>query len=181
MFRGCAEYQEICSLSGKTTYRKMSRNMNGTRYRSIIVQYFRYLTSISALVVPRCLLPFKIVSLYYLTRGWEALWDLAEKNVQTLKWAARGSKAHILIIIHTNNTSSSCPFLHASTGQLCSFDNQNTLFIMYAWWRHQMESYSAPLASCAGNSPVTAEFPSQRPVTRSIDIFFDLHLEKTVE
>ena len=30
---------------------------------------------------------------------------------------------------------------------------------------------------CAGNSPVTGEFPSQRPVTRSIDVFFDLRLD----
>ena len=33
---------------------------------------------------------------------------------------------------------------------------------------------SALLALCAGNSPVTGEFPAQRPVTRSFDIFFDL-------
>ena len=29
---------------------------------------------------------------------------------------------------------------------------------------------------CAGNSPVTGEFPAQRPVTRSFDVFFDLRL-----
>ena len=27
------------------------------------------------------------------------------------------------------------------------------------WWRHQMETFSASLAFCAGNSPVTGEFP----------------------
>ena len=42
-----------------------------------------------------------------------------------------------------------------------------------SWWRHQMETLSALLAHCAGNSPVTGEFPSQRPVTRSCDVFFD--------
>ena len=47
-----------------------------------------------------------------------------------------------------------------------------------AWWRHQMETFSALLALCAGNSPVTGEFPSQRPVTRSFDVFFDLRLNK---
>ena len=41
-----------------------------------------------------------------------------------------------------------------------------------AWWRHQMENFSVLLALCAGNSPVTGEFPSQRPVTRSFDVFF---------
>ena len=35
---------------------------------------------------------------------------------------------------------------------------------------------SALLAICAGNSPVTVEFPTQRPVTQSYNIFFDLHL-----
>ena len=41
-----------------------------------------------------------------------------------------------------------------------------------------METYSALLALCAGNSPVTGEFPSQRPVTQSFDVFFDLRLNK---
>ena len=42
------------------------------------------------------------------------------------------------------------------------------------WWRHQMETFSALLALCAGYSPVTGEFPSQRPVTQSFDVFIDL-------
>ena len=46
------------------------------------------------------------------------------------------------------------------------------------WWRHQMETFSALLALCAGNSTVTGEFPSQRPVTRSFDVFFDLPMNK---
>ena len=40
------------------------------------------------------------------------------------------------------------------------------------------EAFSALLAICAGNSPVTDEFPAQRPVTRSFDVLFDLHLNK---
>ena len=48
----------------------------------------------------------------------------------------------------------------------------------FAWWRHQMETFSALLALCLGNSLVTGEFPSQRPVTRSFDVFFDLRLNK---
>ena len=81
------------------------------------------------------------------------------------------------------------------------------------WWRHQMETFSALLALCAGNSPVPVnsphkgqweanmmtssngnifrvtgplcgeftgpgEFPTQRPVTQSFDVFFDLRLNK---
>ena len=41
-----------------------------------------------------------------------------------------------------------------------------------------MEAFSTLLAICAGNSPVTGEFPAQRPVTRSFDISFDLRLNK---
>ena len=38
-----------------------------------------------------------------------------------------------------------------------------------------METFSALLAICAGNSPVPGElFPTQRPVTRSFDVYFDL-------
>ena len=47
-----------------------------------------------------------------------------------------------------------------------------------SWWRHQMETLSALLAICAGNSPVTGEFPAQRSVMRSFDVFFDLHPNK---
>ena len=43
------------------------------------------------------------------------------------------------------------------------------------WWRHQMETFSALLGFCAGNSPVTSEFPAQRPDTRSFNVFFHLH------
>ena len=46
------------------------------------------------------------------------------------------------------------------------------------WWRHQMETFSASLAICVGNSLVTGEFPAQMPVTRSVDVPFDLLLNK---
>ena len=41
-------------------------------------------------------------------------------------------------------------------------------------WEH----FSTLLAFCAGNSPVTGEFPAQRLVNRSFDVFFDLRLYK---
>ena len=41
-----------------------------------------------------------------------------------------------------------------------------------------MEIFSALLAFWAGNSPVTGEFHTQRPVTRSFDVFFDLGLNE---
>ena len=49
-------------------------------------------------------------------------------------------------------------------------------------WIYMMTSsngnISALLAMCLRNSPVTGEFPAQRPVTRSFDVFFDLRLNK---
>ena len=41
-----------------------------------------------------------------------------------------------------------------------------------------METFSALLALCEGNSPVIGEFPSQRPGARSFDVFLDLRLNK---
>ena len=54
----------------------------------------------------------------------------------------------------------------------------NCSYFSNSWWRHQMETFYALLAICAGNSPVPGEFPTKRPVTRSFDVFFDLRLNK---
>ena len=45
-------------------------------------------------------------------------------------------------------------------------------YCMSSWWRHQMQTFSSLLIICTGNSP------AQKPVTRSFDVFFDLHLNK---
>ena len=49
-----------------------------------------------------------------------------------------------------------------------------TLYMMTS----SMEAFSALLAFSAGNLPVPGEFPSQRPVTQSFDVLFDLCLNK---
>ena len=46
--------------------------------------------------------------------------------------------------------------------------HQNERQDVHAWWRHQMETFSAPLAFSLGNSPVT----------RTFDVFFGLRLDK---
>ena len=61
------------------------------------------------------------------------------------------------------------------TQKMFPFDD---IIMSHAWWRHQMETFSALLAICAGNSPVPGEFPTQRPVTRSFDVYFDLRPNK---
>ena len=38
-------------------------------------------------------------------------------------------------------------------------ENKKKGEVLQSWWRHQMETFSALLAICAGNSPVTGEFP----------------------
>ena len=67
-------------------------------------------------------------------------------------------------------------YVHVDSYMFCMVHVWCQLFI--AWWRHEMETFSALLAFCAGNSPVTGEFPTQRPVTRSFDVFFELWLSK---
>ena len=60
-------------------------------------------------------------------------------------------------------------FLH-NTSVIFYIDVVLTLSI---WWRDQMETFFALLALFAGNS-----LPSERPVTRSIGVFFNLSLNK---
>ena len=47
--------------------------------------------------------------------------------------------------------------------------------MLSAWSRYHMETFSALLAFCR-NSPLTEEFPSQKSVTQSFDVFFDLRI-----
>ena len=44
--------------------------------------------------------------------------------------------------------------------------------------RHQVDIFSALLAFNEGNSPVTGEFPSQKPEARSFDAFLEQRLSK---
>ena len=60
-------------------------------------------------------------------------------------------------------------WLHASNG----FENK-----VITWWRHQMETISALLALCEGNSPATGEFPSQSQRRGVLMFFFYLRLNK---
>ena len=55
---------------------------------------------------------------------------------------------------------------------------QSVLIGTQLWWHHQMETFSALLALCVGNSPLTSEFPSQRPMMWNFDVFFDMHRNK---
>ena len=54
----------------------------------------------------------------------------------------------------------------------CSCGGLSIAIIVFnhSWWRHQVETFSALLVLCAGNSPPPGEFPAQRPVTRNFDV-----------
>ena len=57
-------------------------------------------------------------------------------------------------------------------------ENVYAFYWKYTRWRHQRVTFLTLLAFCAGNSRITGEYPAQRPVTRSFDVFFDLHPNK---
>ena len=84
-----------------------------------------------------------------------------------------------LVAIRPNAPISS-PFTHCVFQSPCRaiLSGPNWTHQILTWWRHQMETFSALLAICAGNSPVPGEFPTQRPVTRSFDVYFDLRPNK---
>ena len=69
-------------------------------------------------------------------------------------------------------------YFHISSHNSARKDSCALVCISGTWWRHQMATFSALLTICAVNSPVTGEFPAQRPVARSFDVFFDLRLNK---
>ena len=56
--------------------------------------------------------------------------------------------------------------------------NDNILSLSLSMMTPSNGNTSALLALCRGNSPVTGGFRSQRPVTRSFDVFCDLRLNK---
>ena len=56
---------------------------------------------------------------------------------------------------------------HQLVAVLSTWLKLETHWSMNDMMTHQMETFSASLAFCAGNSSVTGEFPTQRPVTRA--------------
>ena len=49
--------------------------------------------------------------------------------------------------------------MHTACAVLCSGVTETRSWLYVQWWRHQMETFSASLALCAENSPVTGESP----------------------
>ena len=92
------------------------------------------------------------------------------------RWMETGRLCHVILLPRHHHRSWANRQFPGSTWYLWSKTWQNNRQI--SWWRHQMEIFSALLALCTGNSPVTGEFPTQRPVTRSFVVFFICALNK---
>ena len=92
------------------------------------------------------------------------MWEI---SIRYIKGPKRRKNANILLLSH-----------YVLCGEnICQLIDTSKLNINGPCWSHQMETFSARLSLCEGNPLVTGGFPSQRPVTRSFDVFFD-HLHK---
>ena len=104
-------------------------------------------------------------------RGWVAVtWNL--------RWYQNSSLNNV-------RKNQSTPFLfwklHLKICSMCEPSCSGHLLDIVLWWCHQMETFSALLALCEGNPTVTGGFLSERPVTRSFGVFFDLLLNKRLD
>ena len=111
-------------------------------------------------------------------------WKCLYFDLHFTKWFHKGpteNKWALVQIISSSRTGNK-PFSWATVvwwlGAPTAVFGWVACFEYLAWWRHQMETFSALLAICAGNSPVPGEFPSQRPVTWSFDVYCDLRPNK---
>ena len=109
----------------------------------------------------RCIYTVQISPSYRLQNGW-----IAES---TLKWTS--TSGHYLKGMLNDTYFMKLGNIPCNKLQI----QHERLFLMMT---SSNGNISALLALCAGNSPVTGEFPSQRPVMQSFGVFFDLRLNK---
>ena len=98
-------------------------------------------------------------------------WKLFTDNIRPDNGATHIAWIHLCHRLCMYNT---CPNHHKDVFKYIYI--YKPCIILKTWWRHQMEPFSALLAFCVGNSPVTCGFSSQRPVTWSFCVFSDLRL-----
>ena len=123
-------------------------------------------------------------------RRYRAHCDLHRNGLPSLSWSGSCPLQSFLEYV-TINFFSPCAFFPGKSKLWLIFFAESyylkaiTMMVCHdtsSVWPSMMTSsngnFSALLALCAGNSPVTGEFLAQRPVTRSFDVFFDLRLNK---
>ena len=112
-------------------------------------------------------LPMPIVHPYILNKNVENVW---------VNWSLLKTNSNPLV-------KAGFPWQWASGVESISMpwcDREIWLMSLSPWWRHQMETFFVLLAFCAGNSPVTDEFPSQRPVTWSFHVLIGVWINAWV-
>ena len=90
-----------------------------------------------------------------------------------------GTTSNTYMYVHTHTLDKWKP--SEKDGSFCYWTNTMQCHhsnVTQAWWLHLMELFSALVALCEGNPPVTGGFPPQRPVRGSFDNFVDLRLKK---
>ena len=101
-----------------------------------------------------------------------------QKDLRSRRWNLQMEETQLLKVVGISTETLNTQRLRYD----CAMTKESSLrywtFLWVTWWRYQMETFSALLALCAGNLPVTGEFPAQKPVTRSFDVFFNLHLNQ---
>ena len=98
---------------------------------------------------------------------------ITQLNCMLISPAFRWGQSYQYILSDAQPAFIERPLWYVSCGEIY-FRFTEVIELDLSWWRHQMEIFSALLAICV----VPGEFPAQRPVTRSFDIFFELRLNK---
>ena len=118
-------------------------------------------------------LPSESAPSHYLNQCWNIVdWTLRNK----LQWNFNKKHTFSLKMHLKTSSAKQQPFCFGLN--VLNVEETGHPFGSGIWWRHEMESFSALLAICAGKSTVHGELPAQRPVTRSCDVFFDLRLNQ---
>ena len=71
-----------------------------------------------------------------------------------------------------------CGHPHFGGGRSFTLGNKERSIVINSMMTSSNGTFSALLALCELNSPVIGEFPEQKQLTRSFDVFFDLRLNK---
>ena len=148
-----------------------------------VINVYGFLVVIMSFIV--CiLLGIKLLLLPFLgeTRPTPLVWIMDYYSIYSIlslrKYIAKSDKNFIWINVF-QNLSDKLLFRLIPCVVRSSFSTIDKSWVCcVAWWRHQMETFSALLAICVGNSPVTDEFPAQRPLAQSFDVFYDLRLNR---
>ena len=106
---------------------------------------------------------------YY--RSWEYKFDVKESHVAMVNIGC-SSRGLVIKLQACQGWWCWVRLVYVSSSVLGGHLSSDSKAYIWSWWRHQMGTFSALLVICAGNSPVTGEFPAQRPGTQSFDVFF---------